>query len=116
MMYVYIFADRGGCVKIGISRCVISRMSGIQTQTRHGPIRLVRAVLMQRYFAIRLEKGVHSLLANYRPDREKYMPDEWFQVSASLASKKLNEAIAWVKRAHRKWPGGFSIRQMYWAR
>lgn len=84
-------ADKINFVKIGISKCVISRMPKIKAQTRFKPIRLVRAIQMPMRVAIKIEKTVHSILINRRSTRHAY--DEWFEASPEEALKAVKMAI-----------------------
>lgn len=60
LVYVYIFADSGGAVKIGRSQCVITRALDLRMHTNRKPIRFIRAWQMTLSVARKVEKEAHA--------------------------------------------------------
>ena len=84
--FVYIFATEAGPIKIGFSRCVLARLSGLCSI--YGTLRLFRAAGTSIRTARKLERAVHSRLSNWAGDL-----GEWYNATPAAASDILSEEL-----------------------
>ncbi len=108
--FVYIMRDANGLIKIGCTGSVHHRIAAMHSLVpfERRPIRLVRAIRIERELAFTVEKTVHCMLAAHA------LGKEWFAVTAYKAGRTLNRAIeaaldqqrigkpitrAWLRRA-----------------
>ncbi|CAB4202849.1 Bacteriophage T5, Orf172 DNA-binding [uncultured Caudovirales phage] len=102
-MTCYIYLARAVDVpklhKIGLSKCPISRVLGIQDETGHPMMILYTVKLKNRGAAMIAEKKIKLALKHMRSTTtEKTAPTEWFSICESIALDAIrNECDAEVE-------------------
>jgi hypothetical protein len=89
--YVYIFATETGAIKVGFTKCVVSRLSALCSI--YGALRLERAIGTSVATARKIEKALHNRLARWNGS-------EWYNAPIFLANAILDEEIksrAWLR-------------------
>ncbi len=84
--FVYVIASNVGPVKVGFSRCVVSRLSALSAV--YGTLWLVRAVGMRIDVARQLERAVHLRLFEWG-----IAPPEWYDAPPQFVSAVLDDEM-----------------------